>query len=66
MNAPGHPAAATPPQPNPLHTLDERYTLPTGRVLLTGYQALVRLLLMQRERDAAAGVNSAGFVSGYR
>ena len=66
MNAPGHPAAASPTHPNPLRALDERYTLPTGRVFLTGYQALVRLLLMQRERDAAAGLDTAGFVSGYR
>ena len=33
---------------------------------MTGVQALVRLLIMQRQRDAAAGLNTAGFVSGYR
>ena len=33
---------------------------------MTGVQALVRLLMMQRQRDAAAGLNTAGFVSGYR
>ena len=62
MNAPGSPLA-TPPT---LQSLDDRYTLPSGRVFLSGQQALVRLLLMQRERDAAAGLNTAGFVSGYR
>ena len=47
-------------------TLDDKYTASTGRVYLTGYQALVRLLLIQRDRDRAAGLNTAGFVSGYR
>ena len=36
-------------------TLDDKYTLGSGRVYLTGTQALVRLPLMQRQRDAAAG-----------
>ncbi len=44
----------------------DRYTRQTGRVLLTGTQALVRILLDQRDRDRADGINSAGFVSGYR
>ena len=47
-------------------TLDDKYTLESGRVYLTGTQALVRLLLMQRQRDALAGLNTAGFISGYR
>ncbi|TWI52682.1 indolepyruvate ferredoxin oxidoreductase [Pseudomonas duriflava] len=47
-------------------TLDEKYTLESGRILLTGIQALVRLPLMQRQRDLAAGHNTAGFISGYR
>jgi indolepyruvate ferredoxin oxidoreductase len=47
-------------------TLDDKYTVTQGRVLLTGIQALVRLPLMQRQRDAAAGLNTAGFISGYR
>ena len=38
----------------------------SGAVFLTGTQALVRLLLMQRERDQRAGLRTAGFVSGYR
>jgi len=47
-------------------TLDQKYTLERGRVYLTGIQALVRLTLLQRERDARAGLNTAGYVSGYR
>ncbi len=47
-------------------TLDDKYTLESGRVFLTGTQALVRLAMMQRQRDAAAGLNTAGFISGYR
>src|SRR5690348_14985628 len=47
-------------------TLDDKYTLSTGRVYLSGIQALVRLPMMQRERDQAAGLNTGGFISGYR
>ncbi len=47
-------------------TLDDKYTLDQGRIYLTGIQALVRLPMMQRQRDAAAGLNTAGFISGYR
>lgn len=47
-------------------TLDDKYTLDNGRVYITGIQALVRLPIMQRRRDFAAGLNTAGFVSGYR
>ena len=47
-------------------TLDDKYTSDRGRVYLTGIQALVRLALVQRRRDLAAGLNTAGFVSGYR
>jgi len=48
------------------YELIDRYRRESGRVLLTGTQALVRIALMQRTVDQAAGLNSAGFVSGYR
>ena len=47
-------------------TLDDKYTLERGRVFMSGTQALVRLPMLQRARDAAAGLDTAGFVSGYR
>ncbi len=47
-------------------TLDDKYALDSGRVYLTGIQALVRLPMLQRQRDMAAGLKTAGFVSGYR
>ena len=47
-------------------SLDDKYALSEGRVFLTGTQALVRLLLLQRQRDVQAGLNTAGYVSGYR
>src|SRR5262249_55719840 len=47
-------------------TLDDKYVLDRGRVYLTGTQALVRLPLMQRQRDAAAGLNTGCFIAGYR
>ena len=47
-------------------SLDDKYELESGRVYLNGTQALTRLLMMQRQRDALAGLNTAGFVSGYR
>ncbi len=54
--------------PAKLHevTLDDKYTLDSGRVFLTGTQAIVRLPMLQRQRDLAAGLNTAGFISGYR
>ena len=60
------PAGAAEPGDLGAISLDDRYTLRRGRVLLSGTQALVRLALMQRRRDLAAGLNTAGFVSGYR
>ena len=47
-------------------TLDDKYVLESGRIFLTGTQALVRLPMMQRQRDQAAGLDTACFVSGYR
>ncbi len=47
-------------------TLDDKYLLDRGRVFLTGTQALVRLPMMQRQRDQAAGLDTACFISGYR
>ncbi|CAD0304084.1 indolepyruvate ferredoxin oxidoreductase family protein [Xanthomonas hortorum] len=48
------------------YTLEHKYTRADGRIYLSGVQALVRLPLMQRLRDDAAGVATAGFISGYR
>ena len=48
------------------YELADRYARDAGRVYLTGVQALVRLPLMQRWCDEAAGLNTAGFISGYR
>src|ERR1700754_4011117 len=47
-------------------TLDDKYDLTKSRIFVTGYQALVRLVLMQHERDKRAGLNTAGYVTGYR
>jgi indolepyruvate ferredoxin oxidoreductase len=47
-------------------TLDDRYALTSGRAFMSGVQALVRLPMLQRMRDAAAGHNTAAFISGYR
>ncbi len=47
-------------------TLHDRYDLEKEQILLNGTQALVRLMLMQKARDVAAGWNTAGYVSGYR
>src|SRR3979409_2112658 len=47
-------------------SLEDKYICDQGRVYLTGIQALVRLALVQRRRDLAAGLNTAGFISGYR
>src|SRR5438034_8610800 len=47
-------------------TLDDKYDLTKSRIFVTGYQALVRLTMMQKERDRRAGLNTAGYVTGYR
>ncbi|CAM5520304.1 hypothetical protein ATER59S_03981 [Aquamicrobium terrae] len=46
--------------------LDDKFDLARERVFLSGAQAVVRMLIMQRERDRRAGLATAGFVSGYR
>src|ERR1700728_2346799 len=48
------------------HRLEDRYIKRSGRVFMTGTQALVRIVLDQARRDREAGVKTAGFVSGYR
>src|SRR5499427_4034197 len=47
-------------------TLNDKYALAQGRIYLSGIQALVRLPLTQHRRDVAQGLNTAGFISGYR
>ncbi|MBM1814405.1 indolepyruvate ferredoxin oxidoreductase family protein [Pseudosulfitobacter pseudonitzschiae] len=47
-------------------SLNDRYNLDRDTVLLNGTQALVRLMMMQKVRDRAAGLNTAGLVTGYR
>ena len=47
-------------------TLDDKYDLTKSRIFVTGFQAIVRLCLMQKERDRRAGLNTAGYVTGYR
>ncbi|WP_113154205.1 indolepyruvate ferredoxin oxidoreductase family protein [Nitratireductor sp. OM-1] len=48
------------------YQLEDRYTQEKGRVFMTGTQALVRAVLDQARRDRANGLNTAGFISGYR
>jgi len=68
MNAPldraqlALPAHATQPD----ISLDDKWTLERGRAFMTGTQALIRLPMLQRERDLKAGLNTAGFITGYR
>jgi indolepyruvate ferredoxin oxidoreductase len=59
MNAPADPVLRD-------VSLDDRYDATEGPVYLTGTQALVRLPMMQRRRDLAAGLETAGYISGYR
>ncbi len=47
-------------------SLDDKYDLSQSLVLVTGYQALIRACLMQKELDRRVGLNTAGYVSGYR
>jgi indolepyruvate ferredoxin oxidoreductase len=54
------------PQPSQEISLNDKWTLERGRAFMTGTQALVRLPMMQQERDAKAGLNTAGYITGYR
>ena len=47
-------------------SLDDKYTKFEGLAFMTGTQALVRLPILQRQRDVAQGKNTAGYISGYR
>jgi indolepyruvate ferredoxin oxidoreductase len=47
-------------------SLDDKYSLDHGRAFMSGVQALVKLPMLQRLRDAQVGKNTAGFISGYR
>ncbi|MEH6543524.1 MAG: indolepyruvate ferredoxin oxidoreductase family protein [Porticoccaceae bacterium] len=47
-------------------SLDDKYTLAVGRAYMSGIEALVKLPMLQRQRDLAAGLNTAGYISGYR
>ena len=47
-------------------TLDDKYSLSTGRAFMSGVQALVRLPMLQQERDALAGKKTGALISGYR
>jgi indolepyruvate ferredoxin oxidoreductase len=63
MNAPLNSAAQAAMQ---TVGLDDKYTQTQGRVFMSGVQALVRLPMLQQQRDALAGLKTAGFISGYR
>ncbi|MES2741142.1 MAG: indolepyruvate ferredoxin oxidoreductase family protein [Pseudomonadota bacterium] len=66
MNAP---VSGSQLEPGPLSddiSLEDKWTLERGRAFLTGTQALIRLPMMQRERDLRAGLNTAGYITGYR
>jgi indolepyruvate ferredoxin oxidoreductase len=59
-------AASTPATPLKDVSLDDKYTATSGKIFLSGIQALVRLPMIQKLRDQQAGLDTAGFVSGYR
>jgi indolepyruvate ferredoxin oxidoreductase len=68
QGAPAPSAAPAPIVPVELKdvSLDDKYTATSGKIFLSGIQALVRLPMIQKLRDEQAGLNTAGFVSGYR
>ena len=47
-------------------SLDDKYALDTTRAYITGVEALVRLPILQHQRDKKLGINTAAFISGYR
>ena len=49
-----------------LLSLDSKYSSNTGRIFVTGTQALVRLPMLQRQRDMSSSLNTAGYITGYR
>ena len=63
MNSP-----LSPPMPNALKavSLEDKYTVEKGRVYISGTQALVRLPILQKQRDQLQGLDTAGYISGYR
>ena len=63
MNSPLSPAAGAALR---AVTLDDKYTVDKGQIFLSGVQMLARLPMLQRARDLRAGLNTAGYVSGYR
>jgi indolepyruvate ferredoxin oxidoreductase len=66
MNAPLTGSQLESSQPENRISLDDKYTLERGRAFMTGTQALIRLPMLQRERDEQAGLNTAGYITGYR
>ena len=50
---------------NPI-SLEDKYTLPRGRAFMTGTQAFIRLAMMQHQSDVKSGLNTAGYITGYR
>ena len=53
-------------QPNKKISLDDKFALDATRAYMTGIDALVRLPMLQHQRDTMVGLNTAGFISGYR
>ena len=47
-------------------SLEDKYTLLRGRVFMTGTQAFIRLTMLQHQADVKAGLNTAGYITGYR
>jgi len=66
MNAPAKSGQLESGLPAQDITLDDKWTLERGRAFMTGTQALIRLPMLQRERDLKAGLNTAGYITGYR